>query len=378
MLVTEPIVPSNDPVVAGAIDADGDAVQQHEVAVVLPRIPKLWWITSALFAITVIAAVIVSLLPSGYLVDSPGEALGTSQLVTVPKTVRTYTHDGGFRLVTVSETAKPVFGQALVGWLDPDSDVFPRTDVVGNTPHADEQRYELVLMQNAKSSAVYQAMVKLGMGASRRGGGVFVDRIVEHSPADGKLVIGDTITSINGSSVSTVDDIARFMEDAKVGQKVALTVDRLGETQDKRVSITLGSTKRDKKTVPLLGIYMETHPIYTFPFEVGFDTGDIGGPSAGLSLTLSLIDKLSSENLTGGRDVAVTGTMEADGSVGPIGGIRQKVAAVRAAGVKYFLVPIDNVADAKKVAGKSVKIIPVKTLTDALAKLRALPRGKTN
>jgi len=374
----------------------------------LPRVPRLIWVTSGLWVATVLAALVITFLPSGYLVDAPGNALDTSQLVTVPDSVKTFSHPGGFRLVTVAETNRPIFGQALVGWLDPNSDVFPRVEVVGDTPRADEMRYQLVLMQNAKLSAIYQAMAVLGMSAKMTGGGVFVDQIVEGSPADGVLTIGDTITAIDGEKISTVDDIARFMNDAKPGQQVTITVDRLGVSQSKQLEVTLGSTERDGKRAPFLGIYMETRPNYHFPFGVGFDTGDIGGPSAGLALTLSLIDKLSEQGLTGGRQIAVTGTMQVDGSVGPIGGIRQKVAAVRDAGVHYFLVPTANAADACAAIGdpypvspgptatdphdatatdatppcgnarSGVRIIPVKNLDDALAKLRGLPRKSTN
>ncbi|MBS1848244.1 MAG: PDZ domain-containing protein, partial [Actinobacteria bacterium] len=315
---------------------------------------------------------VVAFLPSGYLVDSPGQAIDTRGLVTVPKSVTTYSHPGGFRFVTVSETDRPVFAQALAGWLDPDSDVFRRTDVVGDVPSAAETRYQLVLMNNAKLSAIYHAMAVLGLSAKMTGGGVFVDQIVAGSPADHRLAIGDTITAIDNSQIVTVDDIARFMADAKPGQKVRITVDRLGVSLNEKVDVTLGSTTRDGKKIPFLGIYMETRPNYTFPFDVGFDTGDIGGPSAGLALTLSLIQKLSPKSLTGGREIAVTGTMLPGGEVGPIGGIRQKVAAVEASGTKIFLVPVDNAADARKAAGKNLRIIPVKSLDDALAKLREL------
>lgn len=338
------------------------------------RLPRLWWVAGVLWGITVVAAIVIAALPSGYLVDAPGNAIDTSALVTVPESVKTYEHPGGFRMVTVSETARAAFGQAFRGWLDPDSDVYPRTDVLGDTPRADEQRYQLVLMKNAKLSAVYQAMAVLGKGAKMTGGGVFVDQIVADSPAQHRLNIGDTITAIDGETIFTVDDITRFMKTASPGQTVKITVDRLGVSSSKIVQVTLGKTRRDGKVAPFLGIYMETHPNYTFPFEVGFDTGDIGGPSAGLALTLSLIDRLSPTSLTHGKQIAVTGTIQPDGSVGPIGGIRQKVAAVAAAGVKYFLVPADNARDARAVAGSRVHIVSVATLDGALDALRRLPR----
>lgn len=353
---------------------------------------RLWQALVGVFFVSVVAAIVIALLPSGYLIDAPGNAISTSGLVTVPKDVKTFSHPGDFRLVTVSETSKPAFGQAFVAWLDRDSDVFPRVAVVGTTPRADELRYQAVLMQNAKLSAIYKAMRVLGLPAKMTGGGVFVDSIVDGSPAQGVLAIGDTITKMNDTSIFSVADVSRFMNAAKPGERVELVVDRMGVSSDKKLHLRLGSTKRDGKQAPLLGIYMETRPDYQFPFDVGFDTGEIGGPSAGLSLTLSLIDKLSPKGLAKGNDIAVTGTINADGSVGPIGGVRQKVAAVRNAGSHYFLVPLANAADACVATGdpytkaqlqrqpvacgnakNGVRVIPVASLDDALAKLAKLP-----
>lgn len=338
-----------------------------------PRVPRTWYVASTLWGLTFVAALVVMFLPSGFLVDSPGSTIDTGDLVTMPDDVETYDHPGGFRMVTVSETARPVFGQALVGWLDPDVDVFPRRDVTGDVPRDEEARYQLVLMQNAKLSAVYQAMRELGLHATMTGGGVFVDRVIPGSPAQGVLTIGDTITAIDGDRISTTSDIARFMNSAHVGQRIVLTVDRLGVDHAKDVELTLSARSAEEPDAPFLGIYMETRPNYEFPFEVGFDTGDIGGPSAGLALTLSLIDKLSPEDISGGRTIAVTGSILADGSVGPIGGIRQKVVAVQDAGLDYFLVPVANADEARSAARGDLEIVPVESLTDALDKLRALP-----
>jgi Lon-like protease len=112
------------------------------------------------------------------------------------------------------------------------------------------------------------------------------------------------------------------------------------------------------------------------PFEISIDTGEIGGPSAGLAFTLTLIDELSEGDLTGGIDVAVTGAIGVDGSVGAIGGLAQKVSAVKQVGVDHFLVPASQgeaqLARAREIAGDDVEIIPVATLDDALAALEDL------
>ena len=112
------------------------------------------------------------------------------------------------------------------------------------------------------------------------------------------------------------------------------------------------------------------------PFEIAFDTGEIGGPSAGLAFTLTLLDELTEGDLLGGVDVAVTGTMQLDGSVGPIGGLPQKVSAVRQAGIGHFLVPAgqsdEDMAAARQVAGDDVELIVVADVDEALAALQRL------
>ena len=344
----------------------------------LPPLPRIWWCTGTLLVVTLLAALVITFLPSGYLVDAAGNAVDTAELVQFPAGVKTHSHDGGIQFVTVSETSSPIFGQALAGWLRPTSDVFPRKAVIGNVSTADEQRFGAVLMANSKHAAVYQALARIGLSVQMTAGGVFVTQIVDGSPAKGRLAIGDTITAIDGKPILSTNDLKAFMKTATVGRTIVITVDRLGVSQSKKVPLTIGSTTREGKRAPYLGIYMETNPHFRFPFDVDIDTGNVGGPSAGLALTLSMINQLSSESITKGNEVAVTGTIQLDGTVGPIGGVRQKVAAVRNAGVHFFLVPIDNAKDAKAVAGSNLQIIPVKSLDDALDALAKLPAQGTS
>ena len=129
---------------------------------------------------------------------------------------------------------------------------------------------------------------------------------------------------------------------------------------------------------PLIGVQMQDTRVVTIPndIKIDFETDNIGGPSAGLSFTLTLIDRLSQGDLTGGNKVAVTGTIDVDGNVGAIGGLQSKASAVRQAGAKYFIVPTNqgdaDIAAAQKAAGPGVEIIPVKTLDEALAALQRI------
>lgn len=342
------------------------------VAVVRRR-PRIWWVTGPLLIVSWLATVIVLLLPSPYTTMAPGDTKDTSDLVTIQAGVKTFSHPGRFEYVTVTETARPLFAQALWGWIDPATDVFPTKVVSGDLTREEEKRYSAVMMDNSKQSAAYQALSILGYRTQQTASGVFVNQIVPGSPADGHLSAGDVITAIDGQPIYTTQDLASFMEDVKIGQKVTVTVERVGVDPAHKTEVTLGSHEVEGEKRPYLGIYMETRPHFVLPFTVDFDTGNVGGPSAGLALTLSLMDQLSKKGLTRGHDVAVTGTVQLDGSVGPIGGIRQKTHAVIDSGADVFLVPDANAAEAEAVAGDKVKVVAVSSIQDALDVLAKLP-----
>ena len=119
-----------------------------------------------------------------------------------------------------------------------------------------------------------------------------------------------------------------------------------------------------------LGVVMRTKDrSFPMPFDVNIDSGRIGGPSAGLAFALGLIEHLAAGELTGGHKVAVTGTIDIDGTVGEVGGVAQKTAAVRAEGAEYFLVPPGEFETAKDHAGKGLRVIAVGTLQEAIEAL---------
>jgi PDZ domain-containing protein len=132
------------------------------------------------------------------------------------------------------------------------------------------------------------------------------------------------------------------------------------------VTVTVTPAYDPKLKRALIGIVS----VANFPFDISIQSGDIGGPSAGLMWTLGLIDILTPGDLTGGRTIAGTGEIGPDGTVYPIGGIEEKVVAARRAGADVFLVPVDNAAGARSVA-REMTIVPVKTYRDALKYLRA-------
>ena len=287
------------------IETGGDAAPDHDAGAparaALPRTAKVWWATGSLFVASIVVVVVIMILPSSYVIEAPGNTFQTTGRVTVPADVKTYDHKGAFHFVTASETTDPSYFQSVVGWLAPNSDVFPRELIIGNASNAEEQRFERgahVELEAVRGVPGARRARLSGHQDGRRGVRVVGGRRL---PCQGVLTSGDTITKIGSTNITNTADLQRYMaEKAEIGKKVTLTVDRLGVSDAKKLPLVIGSVNHDGEKVPYLGIYMETRPVYRLPFEVGFDTGNVGGPSAGLALTLSLVDELSPKGITNG------------------------------------------------------------------------------
>ena len=197
--------------------------------------------------------------------------------------------------------------------------------------------------------------------------GARVERVMPGSPAEDALLSGDIVQFVDGDPVMTAAELAELIRSHSPGAVVVLTaLDPEGETRP--VSVTLA----ERDGVTLLGVIITTHVDFAeLPIDVRLNVENIGGPSAGLAFTLSVIDALTPEPLTGNLDVAATGTIHHDGSVGPIGGVPQKSHAVVRTGIDLFLVPASQVEEAVAVAGPSVTVVGVESLEDALAAIEA-------
>jgi PDZ domain-containing protein len=184
------------------------------------------------------------------------------------------------------------------------------------------------------------------------------------------LKIGDVIVGLNGSPVQTINDLINAISAQPYPATVHLLVKRLGAEISLDIPLIPPAPPAD---TPKLGIQIETAGFnYNPPFPVSIETNKIsGGPSAGLIFTLTVYNSLISQDLTGGRRIAGTGTINLDGSVGPIGGVKQKIFAAEAVGAAYFLCPVDNYADAVSVA-RTIKVVKIATVQQAVDFLRSI------
>ncbi|MCU1485048.1 MAG: hypothetical protein JWN67_1794 [Actinomycetia bacterium] len=296
---------------------------------------------------------------------SPGSALDVSSLVKVGTGAPDFPPKGAVYMCTVSLQRTTIL-QAVRGWLDPTVDVVKEQVIKPkDVTSKDLRTYNLHVMDTSKEQALGVAFEQLGYDAIK-GKGAQVVQIVKGSPADGPLAPGDSIVAVDGTPTEFSPEAVRLLHAHHPGDTVRLTVRPDKAEATKEVTVKLGANPDDPKQ-PQLGVTLtSTPPTFAFPYKVDIASQQIGGPSAGLAFTLEILDVLTPGELTGGRKVAATGTIELDGSVGEVGGVAQKAVAVEEAGVELFLVPRAEVAEARKHASKKLRIEPVDDLQDAL------------
>lgn len=257
--------------------------------------------------------------------------------------------------------------------------LLPRSEVLGQTPPSQFNCQGSEEMAQATADASVAALRTLGYAVTLAHLGAKLALVGPGTPAaSAGLRCGDVVQAVGGTPVRTAEDLVRAIQAAHPGDKVAITVERAAggkhETLHLDARLSGAPAEQDQPADPsraFLGVSAYDDVRFNLPFHVGVQVGDIGGPSAGLAMTLGLLDALSGGRLTGGHRVAATGVISPDGSIGPVGGVAQKAVAVREAGAQYFLVPKQEYAKALSEA-RSMKVLPVTSLSQALEDLRAL------
>lgn len=297
----------------------------------------------------------------------PYDAIGPGDAHSLNDSVKVVGHPsfppkGEVLSTTVSVRERVNLLVAFAGWLDSDTDVVPQRQVSGDVDPSEYRRQNEAAMSDSKTIAQLLALRHLGFQGVVEGSEI-ID-VEKGLPASGLLRTGDIIVEVDGVAQPEPPAMVAAIQARKPGDVVTLKIKR-GDAAPFDVDAPLGSS--EGRT--LLGVRMT--PKVRLPFDIDIESGDVVGPSAGLAYALELVDLLTPGELTGGRRVAVTGDLGPDGTVGEIGGIAQKEAAVRAAGVKVFLVPKGNLAEARKRAG-GLDIRPVGSFDEALAVLGSL------
>jgi Lon-like protease len=268
----------------------------------------------------------------------------------------------------------------LLHTFDKGTQLVPKSAVLGTTPPAQLPCQNAQQMSGATSSATVVALNRLGYHVVENDLGAQLQEVAPSSPASAAgLKCNDLVVGAGGTRIKTWPQLVDVIHAAHPGQAMPLTVQRVGQSGKTEIlkltahltGTPAGSGEAAQPQQAFLGVEGFTSTTYVLPFNVVIKVGDIGGPSAGLALTLGLLDILSNGNLTGGHRVAATGTINLDGTVGDVGGVAQKAVAVRNAGAQLFLVPPQEYQAAKSQAG-SMKVEAVTTLQQALDDLEAI------
>lgn len=332
--------------------------------------------------IAVLALAGLTALPANYVIQRPGSTVNTLGDVTMANgetrpmiqinDAETFPTDGALDLTTVwvrgSRDFRPTWLELAFAWANsseavrPIDDVFP-PDV---TKEENDER-NAQMMTDSKSDAAAAALGYLDFDTNPR---VAVVAVEEELPAFGLVEPGDIVLKANGHDVSVFAELIGAVTDSK-GTEMTLELQRGDEVVT--VQVTPASLGTPEEPLYRLGIL--TQQTYDLPIDITLQLDNIGGPSAGMMFALGIIDTMTPGEMTGGRHIAGTGTIDGAGNVGPIGGIRQKLYGARDAGAEYFLAPIANCNEVVGHVPAGLQVFATDNLADAAAAVETIGAG---
>jgi PDZ domain-containing protein len=335
--------------------------------------PWMTWLT----AIAVVALVVVVVgrqvrlpyytIEPGSSVDLLGDVDEGSPRISV-EGAPTYPTDGEIMLLFVRESARVNLWEWIRASLDPDIDLFREQEFTGGRDPEDVRVESEAEMARSQLAATRLALEAAGYEVPV-GEGVVVLAVAPSRPAADVLEPGDVLLAIDGTVIERPTQVGELVQQHDPGDTLEVRLRRANEERTVEVPVVVGDDGR-----PIVGVYVSGR--YDFPVDVAIDTSRIGGPSAGLAMSLSVLDTLTPGDLTGGKKIAVTGTISEDGAVGEIGGISQKAISARGSGADLFIVPActreeieaeceRDLARAEDRAG-DLRVVPVATFDEAL------------
>lgn len=314
---------------------------------------------------------LVSAVTVPFVALGPGPTFNTlgdvdgKQVVDI-KGTETKPTSGNLNMTTVAQSDGLTLGQALALWSSGRQQMVPRDLVYPPDKSKSEvDKANNTDFKNSEKDAEFAALSYLKYPQA-----VTVESVTDPGPSAGKLQPGDAIDMFNGVPVANIAQFTDLLKKTKPGDQVVIDYRRKNQPVG-TTTITLGTNK--DRDYGYLGTGVLNAP--WAPFTVNFNLANIGGPSAGLMFSLAVVDKLTTGKLNDGKFIAGTGTIGADGKVGPIGGITHKMVAAREAGATVFLVPADNCAEAASAHEDGLRLVKVDTLTTAVDALNTLSAG---
>ena len=306
--------------------------------------------------------------PLDYYIQMPGEALDVRSVVTVPDADED--DEGSFLLTVVlgRQANIPAYVWAL---MQPDYAIYPLEEVIP-AEMDDAEYHELMLSSMAQSQDIAAALAlrHYGYAVEEHGEGALVVAVSDTSTAKESIAPGDIIVRLDDTDVQFSTSLTNALLHRVPGEMVSLVLDRDGEKIPLSVEL---SPKESDPAVGAIGVACVTYNWFMdFALDIDINTNNIGGSSAGLMMTLEMMNQLDPSDITGGYCIAGTGTVDLQGNVGAIGGVQQKVIGATRTGAQYFLVPLENAAEAREVASSAITLVEVATVGDALEFLATL------
>jgi len=318
------------------------------------------------FLILIIVTSTSALFPTDYYFMSPGPPY---QWDIEYGDVDNYLFEGNLFQLTVrrDEASALIYAWSL---LNNSYDLYPREVILpdGVSP----KELSEISIQNMRASenvAIAVALKNLGYDIDTKGDGVLVVGILDDSPVKDKLKKSDLLNSINNIEIFSATEFISTLRTYSIGETVSIGL--LREVDGVKEQMYIETTLIEHveyEGEPMVGFLATTvNERFDFPFEVDIKTGNVGGPSAGLMMALNVYNNLIPEDITNSMIVAGTGTIEIDGSVGPVGGIKQKIIAAKRAGAELILVPVANFEEASQFETDKTAIVAVDSFDEALS-----------
>ena len=319
-----------------------------------------------IFLVLFIAISSLSLVKTDYYFMSPGPPY---QWDIEYGEIENYEFEGNLFQLTVrrDEASALIYAWSL---LNDTYDLYPREVILpdGVTPK-ELSEISIQNMRTSENVAIAVALKNLGYKIESKGDGVAVVGLLDDSPVKNKLKKGDLLNSINNTEIYSATEFISTLRTYSIGETVSIGL--LRETDGVKEQLYIETTlieHVDYKGEPMVGFLATTvNERFDFPFEIDIKTGNVGGPSAGLMMALNVYNNLIPEDITNSMIVAGTGTIEIDGSVGPVGGIKQKIIAAKRAGAELILVPVANFEEARPFETDKTAIVAVDSFYEALS-----------
>ena len=305
---------------------------------------------------------------------SPGSANNTAQAIIVDGTP-IFPPEGEIAYTTVSIKREVTLWQWIRAKQDETKQLISPSVIDGGRTVNETRKVTQFQMEQSQSTAALVALNFLGYEIIPEIEGAFVIQLVEGSPAEASLQLGDLIVEVNNEEVRSPEDLGNLIQAKEPGDMVEITFLRSPSAfggsgaDDNAVSITeqLALAEHPQREGRgFLGVVIETPVRANVPFEITIDVGNVRGPSAGLAFSLSILDVITEGELTGGLRIATTGTIDRFGNIGPVGGVPQKTEAAIQSGIELFLVPPGEYVTASEIADERMEIRCVQTFTDAI------------